>query len=225
MATIEKDREYSASSLNLAISAIKFFYKNVLKKDILNDRHRPSYDKHFPMVLSKTEIAKILSMEKNLKHRLLLMLAYSSGLRVSEVVTLKKEHIDISRGIVYIRLGKGRKDRCTLLSEKANRLFTEYCVIFNIQTWVFPGQNTNRPLSIRSAQKIFNKAVCRAKITKELSIHSLRHTFATHLLENGTDIRYIQELLGHSSIKTTERYTHVAKSSILNIQSPLDTIP
>jgi len=223
LAILEKDKDYSASSMNLAISAIKFLYKNVLKKEIFHDRHRPRGDKHFPMILSKAEIAKILNMEKNLKHRLLLMLAYSSGLRVSEVVALKKEHIDTSRGVVHIKLGKGRKDRSTLLSEKANLLFTEYSALFDIQSWLFPGQGLNRHLSIRSAQKIFDKAVRCAKITKEISIHSLRHSFATHLLESGTDIRYIQELLGHSSLQTTERYTHIARGSALRIQSPLDS--
>lgn len=224
LATVEKDRDYSASSLNLAVSAIKFFYKNVMKKENISEQRRPRHDERLPQVLSKAEISAILNMEKNLKHRLLLTLVYSSGLRVSEVVSLKKEHIDVSRGVVYIRHGKGRKDRCTILAEKAVQLFTEYCCLFNIQTWLFPGQQANRPLTVRSAQKIFNKAACRIKTCKEVSIHSLRHTFATHLLENGTDIRYIQSLLGHSNIRTTERYTHVAQSSVFNIKSPLDSM-
>jgi site-specific recombinase XerD len=225
LAIIEKSRDYSASSINLAISAIKFFYGRVLKSDIVKEHHRPRHDKRLPMVLSKDEVSKILSTEKNPKHRLLLMLVYSSGLRVSEVVQLKREHIDISRKVIYIKRGKGRRDRCTLLSEKAARLFIQYCKISDIQNWLFPGQSAVRPLSVRSAQKIFEKAVRQANIHKEVSIHSLRHTFATHLLENGTDIRYIQDLLGHSSLRTTERYTHIAKGSILNIRSPLDTIP
>jgi len=224
LAIIEKSKDYSASSMNLAISAIKFFYRKVLRSDIVKDQRRPRHDKRLPMVLSKDEVMKILSAENNLKHRLLLMLVYSSGLRVSEVVQLKKEHIDISRKVIYIKRGKGRKDRCTLLSEKAAHLFAEYCKIFDIQNWLFPGQPATSPLSIRSAQKIFEKAVYQANIHKEVSIHSLRHTFATHLLENGTDIRYIQGLLGHSSLRTTERYTHIAKGSILNIISPLDAM-
>jgi site-specific recombinase XerD len=224
LAIIEKNKDYSASSMNLAISAIKFFYQRVLKSDIVKEHRRPRHDKRLPMVLSKDEVIKILSTEKNLKHRLLLMLVYSSGLRVSEVVQLKKEHIDISRKVIYIKRGKGRKDRCTLLSEKAVRLLAEYCKITDIQIWLFPGQPATGPLSIRSAQKIFEKAAYQANIHKEVSIHSLRHTFATHLLENGTDIRYIQDLLGHSSLRTTERYTHIAKGSILNIISPLDAM-
>ena len=152
------------------------------------------------------------------------MLSYSSGLRVSEVVALKQENIDLSRKLIHIKSGKGRKDRYTILSEKAIQLITGYSDLYNIQDWLFPGQPSTSHLSIRSAQKIFNNAIFRAKILKNISIHSLRHVFATHLLESGTDIRFIQELLGHTSIRTTERYTHVAKRSILNIQSPLDSI-
>ena len=224
IANMEKSKEYSASAMNLAISAIKFFFKHVLKNDEIGEHHRPRHDKTLPMVLSKEEIVKVLGLEKNPKHRLLLMLVYSSGLRVSEVVALKKEHIDLSRKIIYIRLGKGRKDRNTLLSEKAAGFIEEYYEFFNIDKWLFPGQPVTRHLTIRSAQSIFDKAIRRAGITKKITIHGLRHTFATHLLESGTDIRYIQTLLGHANLRTTERYTHVAKRSVLNIKSPLDTI-
>jgi len=225
LAAIEKDREYSASSMNLAISSIKFFYKNALKKDVIAERHRPRHDGRLPQVLSKAEISTMFGLEKNPKHRLLLMLVYSSGLRVSEVVALKKDHIDLSRKVIYVRQGKGRKDRCTLLSEKAAQFIAEYCSFYGIQTWLFPGQPPTRPLTIRTAQHIFDKAIRCANISKKISIHGLRHTFATHLLESGTDIRYIQTLLGHASLRTTERYTHVARRSVLNIQSPLDTLP
>ena len=224
-ATLEKDKEYAASSINLAISAIKFFYTYISKNENINERHRPKQNGRLPIILSKTEIGEILNKERNQKHKLLLMLAYSSGLRVSEVVSLKKEHIDLSHKVIYVRLGKGRKDRCTLLSEKAADLMTEYCAFFGIQTWLFPGQSSTNHLSIRSAQYIFEKALRNTGIPKKISIHSLRHSFATHLLENGTDIRYIQALLGHSSLRTTERYTHIARRSILNIKSPFDSEP
>jgi site-specific recombinase XerD len=223
LAEMEKDREYSASAINLAISSIKFFFREIMHSEI-SESHRPHRDGRLPQVLSKEEITRILSSESNPKHRLLLMLVYSSGLRVSEVVALKREHIDIDRKVIYIRQGKGRKDRCTLLSEKAARFITEYCAFFGIQTWLFPGQPSTHPLTIRSAQHIFDKAVRRAAIPKKISIHGLRHTFATHLLETGTDIRYIQTLLGHANLRTTERYTHVARRSLLNIKSPLDTL-
>jgi site-specific recombinase XerD len=224
IADMDKNRQYSASAMNLAVSAIKFFFKNVLKNKDISEQHRPRHDERLPVVLSKEEISKILSMEKNPKHRLLLMLVYSSGLRVSEVVSLKREHIDLSRKVIYIRLGKGRKDRSTLLSEKAIQFIEEYCDFYGIDKWLFPGQPADYHLSIRSAQNIFEKAVRRAGIIKKITIHSLRHTFATHLLESGTDIRYIQTLLGHTTLRTTERYTHVARRSVLNIKSPLDSI-
>ena len=222
LALIEKKKDYSASSLNLAISAIRFFYKHVCKNLVLFEQYRPRRDKYLPMVLSKAEIERILLSEKNIKHRLLLMLVYSSGLRVSEVVSLRREHIDLPRMIIYVKHSKGRKDRCTILSEKASRLIPNYISFFDIKTWLFPGQNSTRHLSIRSAQKIFEKATKHVGIHKTSSIHSLRHTFATHLLESGIDIRYIQTLLGHSSLRTTERYTHVAQSKVFNIKSPLD---
>jgi site-specific recombinase XerD len=224
LASMEKE-DYSASAMNLALSAIRFFFKNVVKNDSISEQRRPRHDKTLPSVLSKDEIKKILDTEKNPKHRLLLMLVYSSGLRVSEAVALKQEHIDLSRKVIYIKSGKGRKDRCTLLSEKAAQFIGEYCNFYGIQTWLFPGQSATSHLSIRSAQRIFDKASLHAGITKKISIHGLRHTFATHLLESGTDIRYIQTLLGHASLRTTERYTHVARRNILTIQSPLDTIP
>jgi site-specific recombinase XerD len=223
LAVMEK-QGYSASAMNLAVSSFKFFFRNVLGNDDVKQQCRPKQDKILPPILSKYEIKKILDTEKNPKHRLLLTLAYSSGLRVSEVVALRKGHIDISRKTVYIKAGKGRKDRCTVLSEKAALLTGEYCENNDIKTWLFPGQPTSSHLSIRSAQRIFEKAAHNAGIIKQTSIHSLRHTFATHLLENGTDIRYIQTLLGHTSIRTTERYARVAIRNVLSVQSPLDTI-
>ncbi|MCL2186844.1 MAG: tyrosine-type recombinase/integrase [Treponema sp.] len=224
LAIMEKERKYSASSINLAISAIKFFFKYILKDNSIREQKRPDHNKILPVVLSAEEIIKILNMEKNPKHRLLLMLTYSSGLRVSEVVSLKKEHIDLSRQVIFIKQGKGRKDRYTILSEKVFLFIQEYYEHFKIEKWIFPGQSGKNHLSIRSAQHIFDKAARCAGITKKISIHGLRHTFATHLLENGTDIRYIQELLGHTNVRTTERYTHVAKRNILKIKSPLDSI-
>jgi len=224
LAIMEKEHKFSASSINLAISAIKFFFRYVLKDNRIKEQKRPNQNKILPMVLSANEINSIFSMEKNQKHRLLLMLVYSSGLRVSEVVSLKKEHIDLSRQVIYIRQGKGRKDRYTMLSEKAALFIQEYYKEYEIDKWIFPGQTGVSHLTIRSAQRIFEKASRNAGITKNISIHGLRHTFATHLLENGIDIRYIKDLLGHANIRTTERYTHVAKRNVLNIKSPLDSI-
>jgi site-specific recombinase XerD len=224
LAYLDKQRDLSSASMNLAISALKFFYHETLKKNIVGEQHRPRHDKRLPAVLSGSEISRLLDTEKNPKHRLLLMLTYSSGLRVSEVVALRKEHIDTSRKTLLIHSGKGRRDRYTLLSDRAAKFAEEYCALYAIEGWLFPGISPQRHLSIRSAQNIFDKALHAAGIPKAISIHSLRHTFATHLLENGTDIKYIQELLGHASLKTTQRYTHIARRSLLRIKSPLDAL-
>jgi site-specific recombinase XerD len=224
LAYLDKQRDLSSSSMNLAISALKFFYHEVFKKNIVREQHRPRQDKRLPLVLSGSEVNRLLDTEKNPKHRLLLMLTYSSGLRVSEVVALKKEHIDVNRKAILIRAGKGRRDRYTLLSDRAAQFIGDYCAIHKLEGWLFPGIPDRRHLSIRSAQNIFDKALRNAGILKAVSIHSLRHTFATHLLESGTDIKYIQELLGHISLRTTQRYTHVARRSLLRIQSPLDNL-
>jgi site-specific recombinase XerD len=224
LAIIEKNRDYSASSLNLAISAIKFFYKRILKNDIVKEQRRPREDKRLPIVLSKAEIKKMLTAEKNLKHRLLLMMVYASGLRVGEVVRLKRQDIDIPRRTIIIKSGKGRRDRYTIMSDMVINALEDYYSQYNTSNWLFHGAEPGKRLSIRSAQYIFEHSIKKAGIEKYASIHSLRHSFATHLLENGTDIRYIQELLGHSSLRTTERYTHVARQSALKIESPLDTM-
>ena len=224
LAFLDTVKDLSSSSMNLAISAIRFFYNEVMKRNFGQEQYRPRHDKHLPSVLSRREVEQLLDTEQNPKHRLLLMLAYSSGLRVSELVALKKEHIDFSRKTVLIIGAKGRKDRITLLADRAAVFLSEYCKQFNITTWIFPGQDGGH-LHIRSAQSIFDKAIQHSQILKNISIHSLRHTFATHLLENGTDIRYIQNLLGHSSLRTTERYTHIARRNLLRIQSPLDIMP
>ena len=220
----EKDLKLSCSSMNLALSSFKFFYTIIMKHDITYERHRPRQDIRMPVVFSRTEIKSMLNSIENCKHRLLLMLVYSAGLRVSEVVALKREHIDINRRRVNVVSGKGRKDRYTLLSDQVIHCLAVYYANYAITTWIFPGLSAGGHLSIRSAQYICENAIRRAGIDKNASIHSLRHTFATHLLETGTDIRYIQELLGHRSVQTTERYAHITHPKLLNIQSPLDTL-
>jgi site-specific recombinase XerD len=220
LAHLDRERKFSSSSMNLALSAIRFFYNIVLKRSLGLDQFRPSGGKRLPEVLARSEVQQLLDLEKNPKHRLLLMITYSSGLRVSEVVSLRKRDVDFSRRAILVRKSKGRKDRYTLLSERAADFIQEYCSLFDINNWLFPGHEGH--VSIRTAQHIFDKALRNAHIEKDLSIHSLRHTFATHLLENGTDIRYIQGLLGHANISTTERYAHVARRALLRIRSPLD---
>ncbi|MGE5606450.1 MAG: tyrosine-type recombinase/integrase, partial [Bacteroidota bacterium] len=155
----------------------------------------------------------------------ILMLTYAAGLRVSEIASLKLEDIDCRRKIIHIKGAKGRKDRVTLLSEVAIKFLADYCMKFKPEKWLFMGAEPDKHLSIRTIQNIFEQAKEKAGIKKPVSVHSLRHSFATHLLESGTDLRYIQELLGHQSSKTTEIYTHVSSRSISTITSPLDTIP
>jgi site-specific recombinase XerD len=196
----------------------------VVKQNIVDGQRRPKQDQKLPAVLSMPEIKKMLTVKNNIKHRLLLMLVYSAGLRVSEVVSLKKEDIDPRRKLIRVVSGKGRKDRYTLLSDQVIQGLETYQAAYKIETWLFPGTSPDSHLSIRSAQHICESALRDANVVKNASIHSLRHAFATHLLENGTDIRYIQELLGHASIRTTERYTHVARHKALAIRSPLDSL-
>lgn len=203
---VEK-KEVSTSTLNTAINALKFYYGEVLKRKFVYEIKRPKKDKRLPVVLSQEEVSRILSSVTNIKHRLILMLVYSSGLRVSEVVKLKLEDIDVERKLVHIKGAKGRKDRYTILSDTAMENLRIYMSANKPEKWLFPGKKDNTHLTTRSVEKIFEDAVRRAGIRKEVSVHSLRHSFATHLLESGIDLRYIQELLGHKSSKTTEIYT------------------
>ncbi len=214
----------SASSLNIAINALKFYYGDVLNRGFVYDIMRPKKDNKLPVVLSKEEVSKILSSVPNIKHRALLMLAYSAGLRVSEVVKLRVEDIDAQRKLIHIRGAKGRKGRYTLLSEVTLKTLHLYRDEFKPNEWLFPGAEKGRHISIRTAQSIFEHANERAGIVKDVTIYSLRHSFATHLLESGTDLRYIQELLGHQSSKTTEIYTHASSRSLSKIINPLDTM-
>jgi len=147
---------------------------------------------------------------------------YSAGLRVGEVVKLKIEDIEVKRKLIRVRGGKGRKDRYTVLSEIALRTFREYVDKYKPEKWLFPGQRKDKHISTRTVQAIFEKARDKAGIKKDATVHSLRHSFATHLLESGVDLRYIQELLGHKSSKTTEIYTHVSTKNLSKIKSPLD---
>ena len=151
-------------------------------------------------------------------------MTYAAGLRVGEVVNLKVQDIDTIRGIVRIDQGKGKKDRISLLSSKAEMILKEYLEKYKPGDWLFEGDVPGRHLTERSVQRVFESSCKKAGITKDVSVHTLRHSFATHLLESGTDLRYIQELLGHSSSKTTEIYTHVSTRDLKRIQSPLDSL-
>jgi len=213
----------SYSYVNQAVSSIKFLCENVLNKnDLAISIPRPRKEHKLPVVLSQKEVIKILTSVKNEKHRAILTLIYSSGLRVGELVRLRIEDIDSERMLIHIRQGKGRKDRYTMLSKVALKVLRDYIIRYKPETWLFPGGKEGKHLTERSVQRVFESALQKAGISKDVSVHSLRHSFATHLLENGTDLRYIQELLGHKSSKTTEIYTHVSEKDMRRIQSPLD---
>jgi integrase/recombinase XerD len=213
----------SHAYIDQAISAIKFLFKEILQKpDVIAAVPRPKKERKLPEVLNQIEVMKILESLENIKHRMILVLTYSAGLRVSEVVRLKLEDIDEERKLIHIRQAKGRKDRYTVLSKVAWDLLSVYLKKYKPEEWLFVGSQPETHITERTVQHIFEKACEKAGIKKDVSVHSLRHSFATHLLEGGTDLRYIQELLGHASSKTTEIYTHVSKKNIESIQSPLD---
>jgi site-specific recombinase XerD len=221
---IEKEN-LSAGTINQSINALRFLYVEIVKRPmVLGDIHRPQKGKRLPVVLSLDEVKNIFDSLGNIKHRVMLMLTYSAGLRVSEVVHLRPEDIDSKRKLIHVHEGKGKKDRYTILSDSVLEGLRVYWKVHKPKKWLFEGQTEGEPYSIRSAQRVFECAAEKAGIGKDVSIHSLRHSFATHLLEQGTDIRFIQELLGHSSVKTTEIYTHVSRRHIASIRSPIDQI-
>lgn len=218
---------HSHSYVNQAISALRFWFKETLKRSGFSRVWvRPKSERTLPVVLSEDEVLALFKSTSNPKHRLLLTLVYSSGLRVSEVVRLRKQDIDVSRKMmIHIRQAKGRKDRYSLLSTTVIDMLQTYLKTHAVLDFLFPGADGSEGhLTERSAQYMFERAKRKAGITKKASIHTLRHSFATHLLENGTDLRHIQELLGHSSLKTTEIYTHVGLKNLQRIQSPLDRL-
>ena len=219
-----EEKNSSHSYVNQAISAIKFTIKSFTDGDIDIRINRPKKERKLPEILSQNEVLKILNVLDNKKHRALLCTIYSAGLRVGEVVRLKINDIDSERMLIHIVQGKGKKDRYTTLSEVALVELRNYVKEYKPSMWLFPGQNPKDFITERTVQRVFENAKIKAGIKKNVSVHSLRHSFATHLLEGGIDLRYIQELLGHSSSKTTEIYTHVTKKSIQNIVSPLDVI-
>ncbi len=215
----------SRSYYDQAISAIRFLYDKVLRVPrLVEETARPRKEHKPPAVLSRKAVSRLLSAVGNTKHIAILMMVYSAGLRVSEAVSLKPEDLDEERGLVRVRGGKGRKDRCTILSNVALQAIEAYRRVYPTGSWLFPGPDPTRHLSTRTVEKVIEAARLKAGIPQHFSVHALRYSFATHLLESGTDIRYIQELLGHSSSKTTEIYTHVSRKAIGKIVSPLDTL-
>ncbi len=220
---LERTRNSSPATINQAINAIKFHFTQVLHRRFPDILKRPRTRRRLPVILSRSEVLAIINAPANPKHKALLAITYSGGLRVGEVVRLRRGDIDSQRGVIHIRKSKGDKDRITLLSNTAFSILSHYLATRNDTVpWIFPGQPSHRHISVRSAEAIFERALQKARIDKKTSIHSLRHAFATHLLEQGTDLRIIQELLGHQSSSTTEIYTHVSRLNFAHIKDPLD---
>jgi integrase/recombinase XerD len=214
----------SASYQNQVVNAIKLFFQTVENRSIEVDQiHRPKRALRLPNVLSREEIKMILESPRNLKHRTMLCLIYSCGLRRSELLHLKLSDIDSKRNLVHVRQAKGRKDRVVPLSEKILEMLREYYKAFRPKLYLFEGQKGGM-YSEKSLESVLKQALSGTKIKRRVSLHWLRHSYATHLLESGTDLRYIQELLGHSSSRTTEIYTHVSIRNIRSIKSPFDDL-
>lgn len=217
------ERQVSRSYHSQAVSAIRMLGEKVLGlAGIARQVPRPRPERRLPRVLSREEVKRVLAAVRHPKQRAIVCLLYSAGLRVSEVVRLRPEDLDEERGMLRVRKGKGRKERYTLLSRTALEAVRVYQAAFPSERWLFPGSRPGTHQTTRSVQKAVRTAGARAGLEKKVTPHILRHSFATHLLEAGTSLRYIQELLGHRSSRTTEIYTHVSQTKLRSIRSPLD---
>lgn len=215
----------SASSLAMLVNALLYYYRTVLKRDAFEIRiPRPRKEHHLPAVLTKEECLRIFSYVDNPKHKLLLLIGYGAGLRRSEIVSLKWADILFDQHQIHVKQGKGKKDRIVMLPYSIVEYLRNYRQLYPSDNWVFEGQYKGEALSARTVQQVMANAVAKAGLEKKATVHTLRHSFATHLLESGTDIRYIQQLLGHASIKTTMVYTHITPKAERKIISPLDSL-
>lgn len=215
----------SENTIHSRMNAVKFYFEQVLgRQRIFIDIPRPKKKITLPNVLAISQVEKLFAQLENLKHKTMIYLAYSAGLRVSEVVNLKIKDIHSERMVINIKGAKGKKDRMVALSQGILELLRKYYIVYKPSDWLFDGQYTGEPYNTRSLQSIFHRAKDAAKIRQDVTFHSLRHSYATHLHEAGTDIKLIQELLGHNDIKTTLRYTHVSNRTIEAIKSPFDSL-
>lgn len=215
-----EQKQISPQSRNLFLSAIKFYYRDVTRNPQKIEIQSAKRPKSLPVVLSRNEIGKILESLKNAKHKLLISLAYGAGLRVSEVIDLKVQDLDFEELTVHIRQAKGQKDRISVMPKSLVDDLKNLVAGKAINDFVFASERSGK-LTTRTAQKVFENALRQSGVKKTATFHSLRHSFATHLLENGTDVRYVQELLGHQNIRTTQIYTQVTNPMLKNIKSPL----
>lgn len=211
----------SPQTINLYLNAIKFFYREIVRGSEKIEIKFAKRSKKLPIILSRSEIEKITTYPKNIKHRLLLALAYGAGLRVSEVINLKVKDFDLEELTLHIKQAKGRRDRMTILPKKLKVDIENLVAGKDKNDFVFASERGGK-LTARTAQKVFENSLKKTGMKKNATFHSLRHSFATHLLENGVDVRYVQELLGHQNIRTTQLYTQVTNPKLKNIKSPLD---
>ena len=226
--TVEDVKAYLASldklstaTLSLAIASLRFFYEKLLKKDIFKEIETPKKEKKLPNILTKQEVQQLIESADNKKSKLIISMLYSSGIRVSELVNLNRNDINLMEKVGWVRGGKGKKDRMFIISDRISPQIQDFIDNKKEYQYIF---SKDKVLTPRNIQKIVKNASRRAGFNKKITPHTLRHSFATHLLEAGTDIRYIQELLGHSKLSTTQIYTHVSTEELKKIRSPLDTL-
>lgn len=215
-----QSKNISPQSRNIFLSAIKFYYYNIVETRQKINIKTAKENTSLPIVLSRQEILQIINAIANKKHRLLIELSYGGGLRVSEAISLKINDLDLDALTIHIKNAKGKKDRITLLPKKIINDLRQFTLLKDSADYIFESERGGK-LTVRTAQKIFQTALKKSGVKKPASFHSLRHSFATHLLENGVDVRYVQELLGHQNIRTTQIYTHVTNPKLKNIKSPL----
>ncbi|EMX5731789.1 tyrosine-type recombinase/integrase, partial [Escherichia coli] len=218
-------RKLSSTYQNQFVNALKLFYRITDRKEIdIKLIHRPKTSRKLPRVLSKEEVKLILEAHGNLKHRTMLSMIYACGLRRSELLNITFQDINRERLTLHVYQSKGNKDRIVPLSPKILEMMEDYYRAYKPKVWLFEGQKPGTQYSPKSLQNVLKQALKKANIKKPVSLHWLRHSYATHLLESGTDLRYIQELLGHNSSRTTEIYTHVSRRKIESIKSPFDDL-
>ena len=222
---LSEEKQVSKSTINIAYSAIKLLYTRILEQP-WNDLQlpRPKREKKLPLVLSKAQVQQIFSVTTNIKHRTLLMLTYSAGLRLGEVTRIKVKHLVKCRKRIFIQQGKGAKDRYSILSDKMIEQLALYQKQYRPSEWLFCGVHPNHPISHSTLQKIYQQAKHKAKILEPGGVHQLRHCFATHLLEAGMSIFNLKKLMGHTSIKTTTIYLHTASTDFSDFQHPMDQL-
>ena len=221
-----QEKGVSYGVLNTVVSALRFFYRHTLDRNWRVDVIPcPKRERRLPTVLSRDEFVRFFAAVPSIKHRAMLLIAYSAGLRASELAQLQVSDIDSARMMIHIRQGKGQKDRYVMLSPKLLELLRAYCKAARPKTWLFPGRDGEGPISRRGIAWVCRETSIAAGINKTVTLRSLRHTFATHLLENGADLRTIQLLMGHVSLRTTALYLHLASTTVAGTASPVDSLP